>query len=87
MTSSYGKPYAVPDNRSAWLLMPEPVILEDYEILSIGMLVNLRICRYCDRISGPGHYVLYSSRLRVNENGIWITETLTSQRGSSVCQP
>ncbi|WP_369035035.1 hypothetical protein [Streptomyces adonidis] len=32
-------------------------------------------------------YVLYSSRLRVDEHGIWITETLTSQRGSSVCQP
>ncbi|MGW3649488.1 hypothetical protein [Streptomyces sp. NPDC000878] len=32
-------------------------------------------------------YVLYSSRLRVNEQGIWITETLTSERGSSVCQP
>uniref|UniRef100_A0AAU2AG74 Lipoprotein n=1 Tax=Streptomyces sp. NBC_00093 TaxID=2975649 RepID=A0AAU2AG74_9ACTN len=32
------------------------------------------------------NYVLYSSRLRVNENGIWITETLTSQRGSSACQ-
>ncbi|MGY1497917.1 hypothetical protein ACW4TU_15185 [Streptomyces sp. QTS52] len=31
-------------------------------------------------------YVLYSSRLRVSEHGIWITETLTSQRGSSVCQ-
>jgi hypothetical protein len=32
-------------------------------------------------------YVLYSSRLRVDGHGIWITETLTSQRGSSVCQP
>lgn len=32
-------------------------------------------------------YVLFSSRLRVNEHGIWITETLTSERGSSVCQP
>ncbi|WP_330288081.1 hypothetical protein [Streptomyces sp. NBC_00576] len=31
-------------------------------------------------------YVLYSSRLRGDEHGIWITETLTSQRGSSVCQ-
>ncbi|WP_405821624.1 hypothetical protein OG241_36700 [Streptomyces sp. NBC_01390] len=31
-------------------------------------------------------YVLYSSRLRANESDIWITETLTSQRGSSVCQ-
>ncbi|MDQ0932327.1 hypothetical protein [Streptomyces turgidiscabies] len=32
------------------------------------------------------NYVLYSSRLRVNKSGIWITETLTSQRGSSACQ-
>ncbi|WP_078960436.1 hypothetical protein [Streptomyces sp. NRRL WC-3618] len=32
-------------------------------------------------------YVLYSSRLRANKSGIWITETLTSERGSSVCQP
>ena len=32
------------------------------------------------------NYVLYNSRLRVNKSGIWITETLTSQRGSSACQ-
>ncbi|MFF9122935.1 hypothetical protein ACF09J_06475 [Streptomyces sp. NPDC014889] len=32
-------------------------------------------------------YVLYSSRLRVNKQGIWVTEKLMSQRGSSVCQP
>ncbi|MFJ5895043.1 hypothetical protein ACIQFZ_06145 [Streptomyces sp. NPDC093064] len=33
------------------------------------------------------NYVLYSSRLRVNKQGIWVTEKLMSQRGSSVCQP
>ncbi|MGW3724966.1 hypothetical protein [Streptomyces sp. NPDC000851] len=33
------------------------------------------------------NYVLYNSRLRVNKEGIWVTETLTSQRGSAVCQP
>ncbi|MGW2686032.1 hypothetical protein ACWC6I_23105 [Streptomyces sp. NPDC001414] len=32
-------------------------------------------------------YVLYSSLLHVNKQGVWITEKLTSQRGSSVCQP
>jgi hypothetical protein len=32
-------------------------------------------------------YVLYNSRLRLNEQGVWITETLTSQRGSDVCTP
>lgn len=32
------------------------------------------------------NYVLYNSRLRVNRQGIWITEKLTSQRGSSACQ-
>ena len=37
-------------------------------------------------VSSKDNYVLYSSRLRVNESGIWITETLTSQRGSSVGQ-
>ncbi|MET9564549.1 hypothetical protein [Streptomyces tauricus] len=31
-------------------------------------------------------YVLYSSRLRVNKQGVWITEELTSQRGSAACQ-
>ncbi|MFJ2303574.1 hypothetical protein [Streptomyces sp. NPDC087787] len=33
------------------------------------------------------NYVVYSSRLRVNKQGIWVTEKLASQRGSSVCQP
>ncbi|MGN5379746.1 hypothetical protein ACQ4WX_28430 [Streptomyces lasalocidi] len=33
------------------------------------------------------NYVLYDSLLRVNKQGIWITEKLTSQRGSAVCQP
>ncbi|MFD4505056.1 hypothetical protein [Streptomyces sp. NPDC058457] len=32
-------------------------------------------------------YVLYSSLLQLNKQGVWITEKLTSQRGSSVCQP
>ncbi|MFD5004446.1 hypothetical protein ACFWMV_16210 [Streptomyces mutabilis] len=32
------------------------------------------------------NYVLYSSRLRINKQGVWITETLTSQRGSAACQ-
>ncbi|MBE8478174.1 hypothetical protein [Streptomyces justiciae] len=32
------------------------------------------------------NYVLYNSRLRVNKQGVWITETLTSQRGSAACQ-
>ncbi|MEU5577265.1 hypothetical protein ABZ791_19100 [Streptomyces huasconensis] len=32
-------------------------------------------------------YVLYSSRLRVNEQGVWITETTTSDRGNATCQP
>lgn len=32
------------------------------------------------------NYVLYSSRLRVNKQGVWVTETLTSQRGSAACQ-
>ena len=30
--------------------------------------------------------VLYNSLLRVNKQGIWITEKLTSQRGSVACQ-
>lgn len=33
------------------------------------------------------NYVLYNSRLRVNKEGTWVTETLTSHRGSSVCRP
>jgi hypothetical protein len=32
------------------------------------------------------NYVLYNSRLRVNRQGIRITEKLTSQRGSAACQ-
>ena len=32
------------------------------------------------------NYVLYSSLLRVNKQGVWITEKLTSQRGSIACQ-
>ncbi|MFI7018825.1 hypothetical protein [Streptomyces sp. NPDC050164] len=32
------------------------------------------------------NYVLYSSRLRADKQGVWITETLTSQRGSAACQ-
>ncbi|MFI5855004.1 hypothetical protein [Streptomyces parvulus] len=32
------------------------------------------------------NFVLYSSRLRVNKQGVWVTETLTSQRGSAACQ-
>ncbi|MEH0418860.1 hypothetical protein [Streptomyces sp. B21-083] len=38
-------------------------------------------------VASKDSYVLYSSRLRVKGSGIWVTETLTSQRGSSVCQP
>ncbi len=37
-------------------------------------------------VASKDSYVLYSSRLRVNEHGVWITQTLTSQRGSSLCQ-
>ncbi|MFF8946510.1 hypothetical protein ACF1A5_30420 [Streptomyces sp. NPDC014864] len=32
-------------------------------------------------------YVLYSSRLHRNDNGVWVIEKLISQRGSSKCQP
>ncbi|MET7452357.1 hypothetical protein ABZT03_10765 [Streptomyces sp. NPDC005574] len=32
------------------------------------------------------NYVLYGSRLRVNKQGVWVTETLASQRGSAACQ-
>ncbi|WP_309500319.1 hypothetical protein [Streptomyces shenzhenensis] len=32
-------------------------------------------------------FVLYNSLLQLNKQGVWITEKLTSQRGSSVCQP
>ena len=32
------------------------------------------------------NYVLYNSLLRVNKQGVWITEKLTSQRRSAVCQ-
>ncbi|MEV6313649.1 hypothetical protein [Streptomyces sp. NPDC051776] len=31
-------------------------------------------------------FVVYSSRLRTNKDGIWVTEELTSQRGSAACQ-
>ncbi|MGW7545418.1 hypothetical protein ACWGKQ_30555 [Streptomyces sp. NPDC054770] len=37
--------------------------------------------------ASKGDYVLYSSLLQLNKQGVWITEKLTSQRGSSVCQP
>ncbi|MET9564546.1 hypothetical protein [Streptomyces tauricus] len=33
------------------------------------------------------NYVLYDSRLRVNDQGVWITEKLASQRGSTKCRP
>jgi hypothetical protein len=32
-------------------------------------------------------YVMYASRLSKNKNGVWVTETLDSQRGSEKCQP
>ncbi|MCM1973659.1 hypothetical protein [Streptomyces sp. G1] len=32
-------------------------------------------------------YVVYAGTLRKNKNGVWVTETLTSQRGSAKCQP
>lgn len=32
-------------------------------------------------------YVLYSSLLRTDRQGVWITEKLTSQRGSAECRP
>ncbi|MFI9768565.1 hypothetical protein ACIHJG_17095 [Streptomyces sp. NPDC052415] len=32
-------------------------------------------------------YVIYAGTLRKNKNGVWVTETLTSQRGSAKCQP
>ncbi|MFE2536211.1 hypothetical protein [Streptomyces sp. NPDC059371] len=32
------------------------------------------------------NYVLYDSLLRVDEQGVWVTETLTSQRGSAACR-
>jgi hypothetical protein len=32
-------------------------------------------------------YVLYSSLLRADGQGVWITEKLTSQRGSAECRP
>jgi len=32
------------------------------------------------------NYVLYSSVLQVNKQGVWITQKLTSQRGSAACQ-
>ncbi|MER6750228.1 hypothetical protein [Streptomyces fungicidicus] len=32
-------------------------------------------------------YVIYASTLRKNKSGVWVTERLTSQRGSAKCQP
>ncbi len=32
-------------------------------------------------------YVVYAGTLRKNKNGVWVTETLNSQRGSAKCQP
>jgi hypothetical protein len=32
-------------------------------------------------------YVIYAGVLRKNKNGVWVTERMTSQRGSSKCQP
>ncbi|MGC0331666.1 hypothetical protein RKD23_004656 [Streptomyces sp. SAI-170] len=32
-------------------------------------------------------YVIYASTLRKNDNGVWVTERLESQRGSDKCQP
>ncbi|MEU8732289.1 hypothetical protein AB0C68_23290 [Streptomyces tendae] len=32
-------------------------------------------------------YVLYASTLRKNNKGVWVTERLVSERGSSKCQP
>ncbi|MDT6986676.1 hypothetical protein ACFSUJ_22275 [Streptomyces lusitanus] len=32
-------------------------------------------------------YVVYAATLRKNENGVWVTERLSSQRGSARCHP
>ncbi|CAL9568975.1 hypothetical protein SUDANB15_04763 [Streptomyces sp. enrichment culture] len=32
-------------------------------------------------------YVIYAGTLRKNKSGVWVTERLTSQRGSAKCQP
>ncbi|MEU6439171.1 hypothetical protein [Streptomyces sp. NPDC047046] len=32
-------------------------------------------------------YVVYNTRLRLDDRGIWVTEKLISQRGSATCQP
>ncbi|MFD4597776.1 hypothetical protein ACFWPQ_07010 [Streptomyces sp. NPDC058464] len=32
-------------------------------------------------------YVLYSTQLHKNDKGVWVTEKLSSQRGSAKCQP
>ncbi|MFG2953586.1 hypothetical protein ACGF5O_07645 [Streptomyces sp. NPDC048291] len=32
-------------------------------------------------------YVLYSTQLHKNDKGVWVTEKLSSQRGSTKCQP
>ncbi|MEW2566649.1 hypothetical protein [Streptomyces sp. NPDC047070] len=33
------------------------------------------------------NFVVYRSRLRASDQGVWITEKLTLQRGSAACQP
>ncbi len=32
-------------------------------------------------------YVIYAASLRKNGNGVWVTERLSSQRGSAKCRP
>ncbi|MET8558850.1 hypothetical protein ABZV64_28395 [Streptomyces sp. NPDC004959] len=32
-------------------------------------------------------YVVYNTRLRLDDKGVWVTEKLISQRGSATCQP
>ncbi|MGA5079601.1 hypothetical protein ACPC37_18705 [Streptomyces griseoincarnatus] len=32
-------------------------------------------------------YVTYAATLRKNGNGVWVTERLSSQRGSAKCRP
>jgi len=32
-------------------------------------------------------YVIYAATVRKNGNGVWVTERLSSQRGSATCQP
>ncbi|MET7356823.1 hypothetical protein ABZS76_00100 [Streptomyces sp. NPDC005562] len=42
-----------------------------------------------EKASAPSKddFVLYSSRLHLNDQGVWITETTTSDRGNATCQP